>query len=376
MLALCLSSAACAPLLDGPKPLDFRPAANASAEVVNTDEMDYQGAATAIDARDYALALDFLQTARQKQPGDIRVLNAFGVVYDKLGRFDLSARYYAQAKAIDPDSPVVQKNIAYSQVLQGLTRVAGHTSPGDAAHASASTSVAVALPKASLPDSTKQVAADTPAPRSLTTTTQSRAVSAPAVPFTLAQNVSREALKPIAAVAESSSSVAPTSPAQLASDDQRPVLPTPGSMAAPAVNNTLRHAHISVPLLTRHPLVIVNASGRKDATATMRRHLASLGWTIPLSASRDAGVRRYSMLYFAEPHIRTARALARTVRFNIRLAARACGCGGLELVVGEDLLPLFARARDAEIGDEGFVNGLPLMIPTKAEAHVHGPAKS
>ena len=28
---------------------------------------------------------------------DIRVLNAFGVVYDKLGRFDLSARYYDEA---------------------------------------------------------------------------------------------------------------------------------------------------------------------------------------------------------------------------------------------------------------------------------------
>ena len=48
------------------------------------------------------------------------MLNAFGVVYDKLGRFDLSARYYAQAKAIAPRSMIVLGNIAYSHALQGL----------------------------------------------------------------------------------------------------------------------------------------------------------------------------------------------------------------------------------------------------------------
>jgi Tfp pilus assembly protein PilF len=53
----------------------------------------YQSAVRAIDQRDYALALDLLQAARARDPRDAAVVNAFGVVYDKLGRFDLSARY-------------------------------------------------------------------------------------------------------------------------------------------------------------------------------------------------------------------------------------------------------------------------------------------
>jgi hypothetical protein len=87
---------------------------------VTREEAYYQGAVTAIVNRDYAGALDLLQAARAARPDDVRVLNAFGVVYDKLGRFDLSARYYAQASALSPNSPVIMANEAYSAELQHL----------------------------------------------------------------------------------------------------------------------------------------------------------------------------------------------------------------------------------------------------------------
>jgi hypothetical protein len=93
------------------------------------DESEYQSAARAIKQRDYGLALDLLQDARTREPDDIRVLNAFGVVYDKLGRFDLSARYYAEAAEIDPSSAIVRNNLAYSRKLQGLA--ADATPPTD-----------------------------------------------------------------------------------------------------------------------------------------------------------------------------------------------------------------------------------------------------
>jgi Flp pilus assembly protein TadD len=83
------------------------------------DDADYAGAVSAIHRRDYAGALDFLQAARLRKGDDVRVLNAFGVVYDKLGRFDLSERYYRQARAIDPTSAIVAGNLAYSLELQG-----------------------------------------------------------------------------------------------------------------------------------------------------------------------------------------------------------------------------------------------------------------
>jgi Flp pilus assembly protein TadD len=82
------------------------------------DEGLYQEAVKAITQRDYGLALEFLQAARARNPHDVRVLNAFGVVYDKLGRFDLSAGYYRQAQAVEPDSKIVAQNFAYSRLLQ------------------------------------------------------------------------------------------------------------------------------------------------------------------------------------------------------------------------------------------------------------------
>src|SRR5579871_5371589 len=92
-------------------------ASPAMASALSIDDRLYEDAVHAIDIRDYASALDLLQAARNQKKDDVRVLNAFGVVYDKLGRFDLSTRYYAQAQAIDPASQIVRQNLAYSEVL-------------------------------------------------------------------------------------------------------------------------------------------------------------------------------------------------------------------------------------------------------------------
>ncbi len=78
----------------------------------------YARAVAAIDQRDYGLALDVLQLARERRANDPRVLTAMGVVYDKLGRFDLSHRYYDLAEAADPGSKVVAIDRAYSLALQ------------------------------------------------------------------------------------------------------------------------------------------------------------------------------------------------------------------------------------------------------------------
>lgn len=74
----------------------------------------YRQARTLIEQRDYAGALDLLQLARGQAPQDARILNAMGVVYDKIGRLDLSERYYELALTNDPGSPVVLANMRYS----------------------------------------------------------------------------------------------------------------------------------------------------------------------------------------------------------------------------------------------------------------------
>jgi tetratricopeptide (TPR) repeat protein len=96
----------------------IRPISSAPSQTAHREDGYYGSAKAAIARRDYARALDLLQAARDAKPDDVRTLNAFGVVYDKLGRFDLSARYYAEAKALDPTSPILANNMAYSASLR------------------------------------------------------------------------------------------------------------------------------------------------------------------------------------------------------------------------------------------------------------------
>lgn len=95
-------------------------AVNTSTQTAAVDPIDrlYRSAVVAIEDRDYGLALERLQQARERSPQDVRVLNALAVTYDKLGRFDLSARFYAEASAVAPESPVLTANLAYSHLMQ------------------------------------------------------------------------------------------------------------------------------------------------------------------------------------------------------------------------------------------------------------------
>lgn len=118
MLALLPVLSGCALIPRGVAWVDFRAVRSHEAHGFSREDGYYDSAVAAIGRRDYAGALDQLQGARAAKPDDVRVLNAFGVVYDKLGRFDLSARYYEQAERLDPGSPVLAQNIAYSASLQ------------------------------------------------------------------------------------------------------------------------------------------------------------------------------------------------------------------------------------------------------------------
>jgi hypothetical protein len=111
--------AACASML-GNEEVKVRPVDTLSALGSAQHDTLYESAVAAINAREYARALDYLQAAKAKDPRNLKALNALGVVYDKLGRFDLSARYYAQAQAIEPDSRIVAENQGYSRILQRL----------------------------------------------------------------------------------------------------------------------------------------------------------------------------------------------------------------------------------------------------------------
>lgn len=100
------------------RPVEVRPVMVAQQSGFTRVDGYYASATTAISRRDYVRALDLLQQARAEKADDVRVLNAFGVVYDKLGRFDLSARYYGQARDAAPHSHIVARNLEYSHLMQ------------------------------------------------------------------------------------------------------------------------------------------------------------------------------------------------------------------------------------------------------------------
>lgn len=118
LLAMTPGLAGCALFPKAAAWVDFKSVQTSEVQRFTREDGYYSSATSAIARRDYAGALEMLQGARAYKPDDVRVLNAFAVVYDKLGRFDLSARYYEQAERLDPGSQILARNIAYSASLQ------------------------------------------------------------------------------------------------------------------------------------------------------------------------------------------------------------------------------------------------------------------
>lgn len=254
-----------------------RPVSISAASPLSNGDAYYDRAVWAISRRDYALALDLLQRARARSASDIRVLNAFGVVYDKLGRFDLSARYYAQALQLDPASRVVAENLAYSDQLQG--------------HGAA----------------TVALAHQTDARQSIP------AMEAPAV-------------GPAIAVSPPPVVNASAAPAPIA-------LPGPAS-TTPTRSAALAEPHS--PALLGRPLDIENASGRPALARAMHRHLASRGWTPPRLSQIPASPQARTVISFPESRRTVALALSRTLPGPVRLSPCATPCEGVRLTLGAD----------------------------------------
>lgn len=66
----------------------------------------------------YGMALKNFRVAMVRAPKSLDRLNAVAATYDKLGRFDLAERYYAQALGVDPNSIQTLNNIGYSFLMQ------------------------------------------------------------------------------------------------------------------------------------------------------------------------------------------------------------------------------------------------------------------
>lgn len=274
-----------------------------SAGALSLADLHYQRAVAAIDRRAYAQAIDQLQRAKAQGENDARVLNAFGVVYDKLGRFDLSARYYAQALLIEPESPIVRRNYAYSRYLQnpdgmafaatGTTGTTG-TTGADGAAIESRQATASALPAASATAPETAVAtADPTVSQSVTSQPRSSAVSALSV-------------HPIETHAPASS-----------------------ASAASSIEGLLK-------VIATYPVEIVDMSGSSDLGAGVRRLLLSQGWEAAAVWTPRNAVQTLSTITFPADQQAAAMALTRTLPGTVLIQACVVECQGIRLVIGSN----------------------------------------
>jgi hypothetical protein len=273
---------------------------------VSKIDLYYSGAVRAIDARDYARALDYLQTARAIAPEDVRVINAFGVVYDKLGRFDLSRRYYAQAKALDPTSRIVDNNLAYSERLQGLSRE-------PLAFASAVDAEAKLQPPSGLMPGSPVVVVPIAAGAApvVTVATLTPSETAPELFKTLRR-------PQLAAAGAAAVKPAGADVTRVAAADARP---TPAKATAK---------------LAGAPILLVDASGSPEAVLRISRRLTGLGWSVQTAPALRSKPVETSRIDYPARTPQIARALARTLRGPVPVSACAGGCSAIRLVVGKD----------------------------------------
>ena len=73
------------------------------------------------------LALSAFQRAHFESPADSQIVNALGVTYDRLRRFDLAQKYYRQALLLDGGSASTLNNLGYSLLLAGELKRAAET---------------------------------------------------------------------------------------------------------------------------------------------------------------------------------------------------------------------------------------------------------
>lgn len=328
VIAACVAGVTAAGCLAGPgaRPVKLTAVHTPSAPTSKID-LYYSGAVRSIETRDYAQALDYLQTARAIAPDDVRVINAFGVVYDKLGRFDLSRRYYAQAKALDPTSKVVDNNLAYSERLQGLSRE-------PLAFASAAEAEAKLGAQGGLMPGSPVVVAPIAAAPVIMIETRPAADTAPEL-FGVArrtQVAARAAVKPAAAEVDRVA-VAP-SPIAAA----KPVQAKPVQIAQAAPKPVPDKTMAKTPAkLAGAPIHLIDASGSPDAARRLSLRLTRLGWSVQTEAATHARlVQASSRIDYPARTPQIAQALARTLPGAVRVHACAGACPAIRLVVGRD----------------------------------------
>lgn len=116
ILAFLLASG-CAAGSDGAR-LELRAAGGSASTAYGSGGAYAAGKRHLADGK-IGLAIDAFRQALRADPTSVRALNGLAVAYDRIGRFDVSRRYYEQALSFEPGSAELLNNLGYSLLMQG-----------------------------------------------------------------------------------------------------------------------------------------------------------------------------------------------------------------------------------------------------------------
>lgn len=245
-----------------------------------------------------ALALQHYRKAMRAAPANIDAFIGVAACYDRMGRFELSRRYYEEALALDPSDRRVRHNFALSLRLQGRE--------GEAARFLAETAPPTAQPAASI---------TVPLPPSIQEQPRSAAAKV---------RLQRLSLNEVAIVTAPSSKRAAAMVAEL------------GATLMRATGQEVEWRLDDAPPQTTHRLRLLNGVGRRGLAARMRGYLGDRGFA--RATIGDAALRpRRSVIVYPKGARAAAGALAERLPFRARLreSARA---KDLLLMLGRDSL--------------------------------------
>ena len=246
------------------------------------------------------LALESFRLAQRDDPRSVDALTGIASCYDRMGRFDLSRRYYEQALALQPTGKPVLAALASSLDAQG------RDSEAQSVRAEMTAPPAVAQ--------TGEIRVELPAPRPAVPAAAAPAVAkASPPPLSDGPRLERMSLGEVALI---------TTP----QPRWKPVI-----VARTLASTTVRFVPIRAePAIIR--LRLLNAARQQGLAARTRNVLASRGWRDVTIGDADR-IRDRSLVLFSEATAAHAQRLARQFGFALARDARP---GALTILLGRD----------------------------------------
>lgn len=343
-----------------------------------------------------ALALEGFRKALREEPASVDAMNGLAACYDRMGRFDLSRRYYEQALAVAPGDARLYANLALSLDLQGRRNEAAAVRAEMADRLAAGRVATAALAETGEAEISERIAArEEPVLSASPVVAEAGALAAAAARVEVSATFSFEEPAPVAAPEVRTAQVQarpapplpdPPPPANAVSMALAPVKPapspkmadggvsqpSPGTSRDPAPAQGPRIERLSmgeVALVTKGPirwkprlaerpgtalahsavrrpavvrLTLLNAARSQGLAARTRGMLQGNGWS-RVAIGNAPRVQRSSVIYY--PRNRRADALRLASQFGFSMRHRPGGDDRLIVYLGRDAARMMVRPK-------------------------------